>query len=220
MYKIMDTKNIKPIYKCQICQIYTEEKIHCGKPTILLLDPGKRVSLSKFLSGILRHYPYKIGVELTDEGYIKIDKLVKNITKTKRFEWVTREHIVAIALLDPKNRFEIKNSYIRANYGHSIKINIKYPVARYSGPLYHGTTLEKLKSILSEGLKPMKRNYVHLTTSLEDAYKRASVRNGKPVILVIDGKELSKHVSLYKATEKIYLTKYVPPKTIIKIIHK
>lgn len=213
----MNTGDIKPIYECQICHIYTEERTHCGKPTTLLLDPSKRISLSKFLSGILRHYPYRIGIKLTDEGYAEIDILVENIAKIRKFKWVKREHIEAIALLDSKNRFEIKNGYIRARYGHSINVNIRYLIAKYSGPLYHGTTSEKLKNILTEGLKPMKRNYVHLTTDLEEAYRRATIRKSKPVILVIDGEKLSKYTSIYKATDKIYLVKYVPPQTIVEI---
>lgn len=209
---------LKPIYRCPICGIYTEEEMHCQTRTILLLDPGRRLKLSKFVSGVLRHYPHKLGLELSPEGFIDIDKLVNALRNVKNYEWVQKDHVVAIARLDPKGRFEIIGNRIRARYGHSIPVKIRYVKVTYRGTLYHGTTMERLPSILREGIRPMKRKYVHLTTDLGDACERALQREGEPVILVIDGRRLSGSRGLYKATDRIYLAKYVPPDMIVKIM--
>ena len=118
------------------------------------------------------------------------------------YQWVRREHIVAIALLDPKGRFELRNNRIRARYGHSIKVDIKYR-REYPQKLYHGTSTDKLNSILKKGLKPMKRLYVHMTTNLEEAIDNAR-RHGKPVILEIDTECLKKkNISPYTGQGKI-----------------
>jgi len=116
---------MKDIRKCPVCGAFTEDKRHCNANTTLFLDGKRRLMLSKLLSGILRHFPYEVGINMNNEGYVDIDELVHAIkTRWKNkelYKWVTREHIIAIALLDPKGRFEIRNNKIRARYGHSIK---------------------------------------------------------------------------------------------------
>lgn len=210
---------MKPIYRCRVCGRYVEEPYHCGKPCEQVLDPVNRVRLSKLMSGLLRHYPWEAGLKLTRDGWVDIDKLVEGIRTQWRnkelYQWVRREHVIAVALLDPKNRFELRNNMIRARYGHSIEVEIKYPAVDIDHPLYHGTSIDKLTNILVEGIKSMKRRYVHMTSSLEDAIDTGA-RHGKPVVLVISTKCLKKHgLRIYKATDKIYLTEYVPPDCIV-----
>ncbi len=63
-----------------------------------------------------------------------------------------------------KVRFELRYEKICALYGHSNtftkinKISSKPPAI-----LYHGTTPSAMKRIMSEGLRPMNRQYVHLS---------------------------------------------------------
>ena len=215
---------MKNIYKCRICGVYTETPIHCNRPAKLLLDGKRRLALSKLVSFILRHDPLSAGLTLDKEGWIKIKDLVygiKNIWVNRHlYSWVTEEHILALAILDPKGRFEIKNGRIRARYGHSqkLKVEISYSIDNTSKVLYHGTIEANLKSILSKGLKPMRRQFVHLSVNVEDAYEVARRHGERIVILVIDCDCLRKHgISIYKATDKIRLVKYVPPSCIIDI---
>ena len=62
--------------------------------------------------------------------------------------------------------------------------------------LYHGTATRFLPAILKEGLKPMTRQFVHISPDYDTAVK-VGKRHGKPVVLVIraadfvaDGHEL------------------------------
>ncbi len=215
---------MRDIYKCRVCGRYVEEPIHCGVEAIPVLDSMRRVMLSKLLSGILRHYPWEIGVKPDEEGWVRIEELVKGIRERWRnkelYQWVRREHVEAIALLDPKGRFEVRDGYIRARYGHSIRVRIKYDVVEYDGVLYHGTSRDRLFRIIREGLKPMKRLYVHLTNDLETALDTGR-RHGDPVVLVVDAGCLSSMgIKVYKATDKIYLVEYVPPQCIKHVIGK
>ncbi|RLG82718.1 MAG: RNA 2'-phosphotransferase [Thermoprotei archaeon] len=208
---------MKNIYRCRICGSFTEEPVHCNVKAELFLRGDLRLRLSKLISGLLRHYPQEIGLNVDKEGWVDLDELVHKIKTRWRnkelYQWVTKEHVIALALLDPKGRFELKGNKIRARYGHSIDIEIKYPI-EYPPILYHGTSVDRLKNILREGLKPMKRRYVHLTTSLENAIETGR-RHGKPVVLRIDVTCLKgEGVPVYKASDLIYLAPFVPSKCI------
>ena len=82
---------------------------------------------------------------------------------------------------------------------------------------YHGTSTLFLDKILSEGIKPMKRLYVHLTIDLDTALENARRKKGRPAILLVDLDRMRKMgYKIYRANEKILLTKYVPT-NVIKI---
>ncbi len=216
---------MKPIYKCTKCGAYTEQPVHCNAPAQLVLDGKHRLMLSKLVSYLLRHDPEAAGLHMDSEGWVDVNQLVHGIkTKWPRnhlYQWVTPEHVKALALLDPKGRFELKEGKIRARYGHnqSLNVNIDYPEDVESAILYHGTTLQALPSILREGLKPLKRKYVHLTTNIQDAIETAKRHRGRPVVLEIDCEKLrSMGIKIYKASPTIRLAKHVPPSCIKNII--
>jgi len=151
------------------------------------------------------------------EGWINIDELVYGIKNywyhKENYQWITREHVVALALLDPKGRFEIRDNKIRARYGHNImlNVNIKYAEDVSAKILYHGTVYENLKRILREGIKPMRRKYVHLTLKVEDACEVAKRHGLNTVVLVVDAECLRrKGFRIYMASDSIRVVKYVP----------
>ena len=216
-------KDLHSIYRCKVCGAYLEVPIHCGVPCDLLLDGRRRVMLSKLLSALLRHIPHEAGISLNRGGWVNIRELVSAIKQRWRnkelYSWLTEEHVIAVASLDPKGRFEIKDDYIRAKYGHSIHVDISLPEDNEVQILYHGTQLRNLKSILSEGIKPMKRVKVHLTKSIEEAMENALRKGRAPVILVIDANELRQHGhKVFKAGKNVYVTDYVPPLCIKRVI--
>jgi len=218
MIKLVAMKNI---YKCSICGNYVEEQFHCNARAQLLIDSKRREMLSKLISGILRHFPWEVGLTLSSEGWVNIDELVSAI-KTKwrnkqLYQWVSGEHVIALATLDPKGRFEVSGTRIRARYGHSIPVKIRYEEDREVKVLYHGTSNINLHSILKTGIKPVKRLWVHLTISANNACNVAQRHGGKPVVLTIDVDCLRRQgLKAYKATNTIYLVKYVPKECIRK----
>ncbi len=179
----------------------------------------QRARLSKLMSALLRHIPWEAGLRLDRHGWVGIDELVDGIRRrwrnSSQYKWVTREHVVAIALLDPKGRFEIRNSRIRAAYGHSVRIEIDYKPVKPPKTLYHGTVRSNLKSIMEKGLLPMRRLMVHLSLSVEDAVEVAR-RHGKDiVILTVSGDCLSmRGIRVYKVGKKTYAASWVPPECI------
>jgi len=215
---------LKPIYRCRVCGAYTEEPVHCGEPAELLLDPHRRLRLSKLMSALLRHIPGEAGLRLDEEGWVSVDELVRAIRERWRnremYRWVRREHVEAVAMLDPKGRFQLRDGRIRAAYGHSVRVRLGYePLRPGEAPriLYHGTVERFLPSIMREGLKPGRRMMVHMTTRLSDAVETGRRHGGRVVVLVIDTVCLERHgVPVYRASETVYLAPRVPRECIRK----
>ncbi len=212
------------IYRCG--ERYVESPSECRKPAEPLIDASRRMALSKLMSYILRHSPADACIELEKGGWVSIEELVKGIRECWKnrgsYQWVTPEHVIAVAVLDPKGRFEIRDRKIRAVYGHSKNISPErlptYDEDRSAKILYHGTASHLLKPILEEGIRPGRRHYVHLTTDLSIASETGS-RKGTPVVLEIDADCLrSKGYKVLRASNVIYLVKYVPPDCIRRVM--
>jgi len=217
---------LKSIYKCRVCGRFVEEPFHCGRPAVLVLDGVRRLRLSKLVSGLLRHFPWEACLELDEGGWVDVDVLVKGIRECWRnrelYRWVTREHVVALALLDPKGRFELSRDgrRIRATYGHSVRVRVDHrPLSLEELPekLYHGTVKRVLGGILREGIKPMKRLMVHLTNRFEDAVETGRRHGPDVVVLVVDPHCLvEKGYKVYRAGRNVYLVSWVPPECIVE----
>jgi len=210
---------VRPVYRCAVCGSFTEEEVHCGRRAQLLMGAAERVRLSKLVSGILRHFPHAFRVELDDEGFASVEELAEAVRKREGYEWVRPEHIAALALLDPKGRFELRDGRIRARYGHSVRVRVRYPEEYPGAPLYHGTSKSKLPSILERGLLPMGRLFVHLSVDPADAAQRAS-RFPDPVVLVVDPRRMRGRARLYRASAKVYVAERVPPDCIVAVLDR
>lgn len=178
-------------------------------------------TLSKFLSLVLRHKPDILDLHMDMEGFVNVKELLAKIRQKKTFSWVSFDDIKLLVETDGKHRFELIERggeyFIRARYGHSksLKVKIRYTPMTGIKYLYHGTNAKVLPWILKEGLRPMNRKYVHLSPTPEDALIVARRRRGKPVILLIDAESFMKDGGvIYKATDKVYLAEYIPPKYI------
>ena len=114
-----------------------------------------------------------------------------------------------------KKRLEIIGERIRAMYGHSFPMQIKYEEETPPVMLYHGTAKRFLDFIKKEGLKPMSRQYVHLSEDTETAKMVGKRRDSDPVILYINTVEAIKAgVKFYRANDKVWLCKELPPQFI------
>jgi len=137
------------------------------------------VRASKRLAWALRHGARELGLEPDREGWVPLAALLAALRPR-----LDRAQVERLAAEDPKGRYELQGARIRARYGHS------FPVApgaaeRPPAVLYHGTTWRSLDTILREGLRPMRRAYVHLSATREQA-RTVGARHGKPVVLRVD----------------------------------
>ena len=172
--------------------------------------------LSKTISYALRHAPWEYELELDIEGWVKIDDLLLSL-KSEKPDWknLCETDLTEIIKISSKKRFEIKDKKIRALYGHSVPNKLIKELSEPPEILYHGTSPETAEIILRAGLKPMGRQYVHLSVDTEMAKQVASRKSKKPVILLIDSKKSFQNGNkFYIGNEHVWLADDVPAKHI------
>jgi len=170
------------------------------------VERSLRVRVSKFVSFLLRHDPQ--GLSMDEEGFVDLDELVSKVRE--RFPGVDRGFLRQMVEESERKRFEIVGNRIRALYGHSFPVYLRLEEDRRVEWLYHGTTREAADVILEKGLQPMKRMWVHLSPTIDTATQVGKRRTSSPVILVVDCVEARKAgVKFYKASEQVYLCKFV-----------
>lgn len=168
--------------------------------------------LSKEISYALRHAPWEYELELDSEGLVYVEQLINAINESGNYDRpITISDLEHIIEISDKKRHEIQGDKIRALYGHSIPMHISKDVIVPPDVLYHGTSHKALDSILNAGLKPMGRQYVHLSVDSDTAIQVGRRRDSTPVILVIDAKKANGDgVTFYKGNDKVILADYIP----------
>ncbi len=170
---------------------------------------AKDRDISKFLSLVLRHAPQEIGLTLDAGGWASIDDLIARAPMP-----LTTEHVSAVVIASDKQRFALSpdGTRIRANQGHSFPVDLGLISLPPPETLYHGTAETTLPAILSDGLRPMTRNHVHLSPDAETA-RKVGMRHGKPVILLIaSGAMQAEGLNFYRSENGVWLTGAVPPR--------
>jgi putative RNA 2'-phosphotransferase len=178
------------------------------------------VKISKFISLVLRHSPETIHLNMDENGWVNIQELIDNANKYKNMH-LTLDLVKIVVKTNDKQRYIISGDgkMIRANQGHSINVDLKLECKTPPDILFHGTTTRFLDSIMKDGLKPMKRQYVHLSLTEEIALA-VGKRHGKPIVLYIDTKNMHEEgYKFYLSENNIWLAKEVPVKY-IKIMGK
>lgn len=164
---------------------------------------------SKFLSFVLRHKPESIQLMLDDQGWANISELIDKAKPQIDFSTQLIQQIVAN---NDKKRFALSNDglHIRANQGHSIKVDLQLTAKEPPAVLYHGTATRFLESIQKEGLKAGQRHHVHLSTDIDTA-TAVGKRYGKPVILKVDAGAMHQQGHEFFLSENgVWLTEHVP----------
>lgn len=168
--------------------------------------------LSVFISLVLRHKPDAAGIKLDEHGWARVEELIKGIKSTgRKIDMALLEEIVRT---DSKQRYSFNEdkTFIRANQGHSVPVDVELKEQAPPEFLYHGTADRFLESIMTEGLKPMNRLYVHLSGDIKTAEK-VGKRHGKPVILKVHSGSMSQNgIKFYLSENNVWLTKRVDAK--------
>jgi len=166
--------------------------------------------LSKLLSLTLRHKPETLGVTLDENGWADVKNLLGAMQG--RGYGVDFSQLENMVINNDKQRFSFNadKSKIRANQGHSLKINLQLTPLKPPDFLYHGTVAKFLESIKLNGLQKRSRHHVHLSPDIATATKVGS-RRGKPTILRIKSTEMHKDgYKFYCSENGVWLTDKVP----------
>jgi putative RNA 2'-phosphotransferase len=168
-------------------------------------------SLSKFLSLILRHKPETINLCLDENGWAKVDELIKqaNLHNVP----LTQDTLSRIVETNDKNRFIYSEDRqrIRANQGHSINIDLQLLEAEPPPLLFHGTAMKNIDPIKANGLLKGERHHVHLSTDSKTA-KSVGGRYGKPIVIGVNAREMYlSGFKFFRSENGVWLTDHVPP---------
>lgn len=172
------------------------------------MDEKRRVRVSKFLSKVLRHAPGEVGLTLDEHGWVSIQALIAALAGAGLV--VDRAEIDEVVRTNDKQRFAIDGDRIRANQGHTVDIDLALEPVIPPDVLFHGTVADAVPAILTDGLRAMRRNHVHLSADTHTATK-VGARRGKPVILRIDA--AGAHAAgtvFYRSENGVWLADAVP----------
>jgi putative RNA 2'-phosphotransferase len=197
-----------------------------------LLSDKDLAKLGHILSYALRHNPLKYNLVLDKEGWTSISELLIALSLHHQDHhsnrWlchIEKQNLKEMIVRSDKVRFEIKDDKIRALYGHSSSSSfipftkIQKIASKPPDILYHGTSPSAAKNIMSEGLRPMNRQYVHLSTDKNTALqvgKRKTIlkkEQEQPVIIAISAIEAYNTglYHFYQASDSVWLTDYIHP---------
>lgn len=169
--------------------------------------------LSKFLSLLLRHRPGEIGLRLEPGGCARVDELIRKGREATGAP-LSHERVRRLVEEQTKPRFSLTGDgqRIRANYGHSVEVDLDLEPTAPPELLYHGTAARTLQAILRDGLDARSRRYVHLSGD-EASARTVGGRHGLPRVLRVRAARMHRcgH-ALYRAAEGIWLTESVPPR--------
>ena len=171
---------------------------------------ARLVRISKLMSLILRHKPEQFGVVLDPEGYAPVDDVVRAVRESMPEVDANDLRRVVEQVEPDKSRFSIVGTDIRANYGHSLQDRIVQPRVVPPEVLLHGTSESVVADIRRDGIRPMRRQYVHLTIHRELA-ARVGGRHGKATVLEVDALRASEAgLAFYRANESFWLADFIP----------
>lgn len=174
-------------------------------------------TISKFISMILRHKPEEIRITLDEHGWANVDELIDGTAK--HYKGFGMSELEEIVRTDNKQRYSFNEdkTLIRANQGHSIPVDVELEEKEPPIVLYHGTGEKYVSSIDVQGLKPKSRLYVHLSKDIATAVN-VGKRHGEPVVYAIDtAKMYQDGFKFYESANKVWLTKSVPTKYMMKL---
>ena len=170
---------------------------------------SSRVNISRFLSKILRHKPELISIELDPNGWANVDDLIQAMANDGRN--ITLDELKSLVSKDNKRRYSFSSDYtkIRANQGHTIDVNVELWEMKPPQYLYHGTAIKNIEAIKRDGLKSMKRLYVHLSNDTETA-ANVGKRHGSPIVLTIASERMhSDGIKFYLSENGVWLVERV-----------
>lgn len=181
------------------------------------MNNAQLVKISKYLSKHLRHQPERLGIKLAPGGWVAVDELLSACAKN--LFPLSKAQLYEVVEKNDKKRFSFDptKTLIRANQGHSVKVDLQLEPVIPPNVLYHGTGHGAVKSIMHNGLNKMSRHHVHLSEDIETAIKVGS-RHGKPVVFAVDAATMhDSGYTFYCSDNGVWLVDCVPPEYLQKV---
>jgi putative RNA 2'-phosphotransferase len=172
--------------------------------------------LSRVISHALRHEPWLYELELDDAGWVSVDQLLAAV-RIEKIAWadLSEADLTRMIKQSEKKRHELRGGKIRALYGHSIPQKLLKEAAQPPAILYHGTSPATVPHIRAEGLRPMGRQYVHLSADISTAEQVGKRKASQPTILTVRaGRAYQVGVPFYRGNDQVWLADVIKPEFI------
>jgi putative RNA 2'-phosphotransferase len=139
--------------------------------------------LVRRLAFLLRHGGPARGLAIDAEGWADLSQVARRLGKIAGQRKATTADVLAALRGREGERFESARGRIRALYGHSIPGVIAARPAAPPTRLFHGTSSDAESIVRVDGLRPMGREHVHLSSDL--GYAASIARSHGPRWLVL-----------------------------------
>jgi putative RNA 2'-phosphotransferase len=149
-----------------------------------------KVQMSKLLSLMLRHRPEEFGLEMDQYGFADLQAVLGALQK--KDAPLTLESVESVVYDGEKQRFEIVEGRIRARYGHSFHIELGVESSEPPEFLYKGVDPSAAQAVISEGLVPKDREYLHLSFDADVAEQLSSRPGCRGAVIRIDAQRAFK----------------------------
>jgi putative RNA 2'-phosphotransferase len=168
--------------------------------------------VSRTISHALRHEPWLYELELDDAGWVPVEALLAALRAEKPAWADLGEADLARMMAEAdKQRYEMRDGKFRALYGHSAPQKLSKEPAAPPAILFHGTAPKTVALIRKDGLRPMARQYVHLSLDTATAAQVGRRKAKDPVILrVRAGEAHGEGVRFYRGNDLVWLADTVP----------
>ncbi|GMI77217.1 embryo defective 1067, 2' tRNA phosphotransferase [Hibiscus trionum] len=178
-------------------------------------------ALGRLLTRILRHMATELNLNMRNDGYVKVEDLLKLNLKTFAnipLRSHTVDDIKEAVRKDNKQRFSLLEEngelLIRANQGHTVTTveseSLLKQILSADEVQFciHGTYKRNLESILESGLKRMKRLHVHFSSGLPtDGEVISGMRRDVNILIHLNVKKaLEDGMKLYISNNKVILS--------------
>lgn len=173
------------------------------------MDEQRLVKVSKYMAKHLRHRPERLGLHIQPGGWVEVDALLAACRRAS-FALSYGELVEVVARYDKRRfGFDAAGTRIRANQGHNVTVDLQLLPVEPPDVLYHGTGQTTVEEILIEGLQPMGRHHVHLSTDVGTAIKVGS-RHGRAAVLQVDsGRMRADGATFFRTENGVWLTDHI-----------
>jgi putative RNA 2'-phosphotransferase len=168
--------------------------------------------LSRAASHALRHEPWLYELELDDGGWASADALLAALrAENPAWSSLSQADLARMIEQSDKKRYELRDGRIRALYGHSIPQRLLKEPAEPPRVLYHGTSPQTAEQIGREGLRPMGRQYVHMSVDTATAEQVGRRKAKVPVVLRVNAETAhAAGVTFYRGNDLVWLADAIP----------
>ncbi|WP_437842276.1 RNA 2'-phosphotransferase [Sorangium sp. So ce1153] len=172
---------------------------------------------SKKLSWLLRHGAPSLGIAMDAAGWVAVDDVLRALG-------LPRSRLDEVVENNTKNRLELRGDRVRASQGHSREgmpvtlagLEASWEEVHGDAPIWHGTSVDAVRSIAREGIRPAARTHVHCTDALDSAVgKRANV----DVMLEISPARLrARGIGVFRSQNGVILAREVPVGCLVGLV--